>query len=320
MLEFLRKIFTGNKELKNQNQEQIIQELESCKENIEIHKNQINSIIRDSRKLRDEKNKHEEEIHRYKIKEERRISEELEIKEEQENPTALKQKLDDLRQNYNISSQEYRNTHYNEFIRRAFEVILDRKEKENPHPPLNNHIILDACIILDPSDGRNPFPHEALFNLLNQIADLYEKNLIQPVLYKTLLSEYTSIWERPDLTVFPALELYDFFNSCTVIVDNSNNIKDKKNRIENGLSSPHRQQFLSYSKDKSKQRSFHNDLLHAAIAQTLQCPLVTNDKPLLRLAMDPNSKLKIFHNSSESHYGDFPHIDSYLKNIGKNNN
>ena len=320
----IKKLFVGHaKEDKNKEiQSHLLEELESYKEKVEIHKTQINAIIRDSRRLREEKNKYEEENHRYRIKEEGQISKELEIKKEQESASALQQKqiIDDLKRNIDVSSQEYRNTHYNEFIRRAFELILNSKERENPHPPLNNHIILDACIILDPSDSDNPFPHQSLFSLLEKIADLYERKLIQPVLYKTLIFEYTNIWERPDLTVFPALELYDFFNSCTTILDNSTHIQTIKEQIEDGLSTPQKQEFLSFSTDKSKQRSFHNDIRHAAIAQKLQCPLVTNDKSLLRLAQNPHKNLKIYHNSTDSQYRNYPHIDTYLNDIGKNNN
>ena len=319
----IKNLFRGpSKEPKNnESQSRLIQDLESCKETVENQKNQINAIIRDNQKLKEEKNKYEQENRDYRMKEEKQTSIKSETKEEQKNSSALKQKqiIDDLRRNNDILSQEYRNTHYNEFIRRAFEVMLNRKEKENPHPPLNNHIILDACIILDPSDSDSPFPHESLLSLLNKIADLHEKNLIQPILYKTLIFEYTNIWERPDLTVFPALELYDFFNRCTIILDNSKDIQDRKNRIEDKISSPQKQEFLSFSTDKSKQFSFHNDIRHAAIAQKLQCPLVTNDKSLLRLAQNPHNKMKIFHNSSESYYGNFPHIDDYLNKIGKNN-
>ena len=109
------------------------------------------------------------------------------------------------------------------------------------------------------------------------------------------------------------------FNSCTRILDNSTHIQTIKEQIEDGLSTPQKQEFLSFSTDKSKQRSFHNDIRHAAIAQKLQCPLVTNDKSLLRLAQNPHKNLKIYHNSTDSQYRNYPHIDTYLNNISQNN-
>ena len=54
----IKNLFRGpSKEPKNyETQSRLIKDLESCKETVENQKNQITAIIRDSRKLREEKN------------------------------------------------------------------------------------------------------------------------------------------------------------------------------------------------------------------------------------------------------------------------
>ena len=202
-----------------------------------------------------------------------------------------------------------RNMHYNDFIHWTFQEILNKKEKENHRQPLIDSIILDANIIIDPFNSGGD--HIPLMDLLNNIAKLN----IKPLLYKKLIFEYTNLYDIEDLTIFPALEMVEYFNNSIRILDTSTNIEANYNKLMDELAQPHRQHFL----ENSQQRNFENDILHAAIAQTYDCPLVTNDIPLLRLAHYPKLKLKIFHNSTDSQYRAYPHIDNYLNDIRKNN-
>lgn len=315
----IKKLFTSpaNDDENNKTQTQLIQDLESCKENIENQKNQINAIIRDSRRLREEKNNTELELKVFKIKEEQQITKELEDKAEFDNNKVLEEKArtDSLNKEIMKSEIGRRNEHYNNFLHFTFPEILDKKERENYKQPSTNSIILDANIILDPYNSGGD--HIPLMDLLNNIDKLNKKKLIiQPILYKKLIFEYTNLYDIEDLTIFPALEMAEYFNNSIRILDTSTNIETRYNKLMDELSQPHKQQFL----ENSQQRNFENDILHAAIAQTCKCPLVTNDIALLRLAQNPHKNLKIFHNSIDSQYKNYPHIDTYLNDIGKNNN
>ena len=321
----IKNLFTGsNKEDKTkETQSQLFQELESykteteqSKQETEQYKIKFEAVVKEIRKLRQKTENQDEEIHHFRIKEQQQLTKEIEDKEELDSKAAAEQKIRNnaIKKEVMEAQMGRRNRHYNDFINWTFQEILDRKEKENHRPPLNKHIILDACIIIDPyNNNGNHFP---LMDLLNKIEKLREANIIQPVLYKKLIFEYTNLYEIEDLTIFPALEMVEYFNTSIRILDTSTNIQTRERQIHDGLSQPHKQQFL----ENSQQRNFENDILHAAIAQTWKCPLVTNDIALLRLAQNPHKNLKIFHNSIDSQYRNYPHIDTYLNDIGKNNN
>ena len=309
----IKNLFKGPpKEPKNnETQSRLIQDLESCKETVQYQQNQITAIIRDSRKLREEKNNTELELKVFQVKEEQQINKELEDKAELDNNKAFEEKArtNALKKDILESQMGRRNMHYNDFIHWTFQEILNTKEKENHRQPLIDSIILDANIIIDPFNSGGD--HIPLMDLLNNITKLN----IKPLLYKKLIFEYTNLYDIEDLTIFPALEMVEYFNNSIRILDTSTNIEANYNKLMDELAQPHRQHFL----ENSQQRNFENDILHAAIAQTYDCPLVTNDIPLLRLAHYPKLKLKIFHNSTDSQYRDYPHIDNYLNDIRKNN-
>jgi hypothetical protein len=320
----IKNLFTGStKESKNkETQLQLLQELESykketeqSKQKTEQYKIKFEAVVKEIRKLRQKTDNQDEEIHHFRIKEQQQLTKEIEDKEELDSKTAIEERIrnDDIKKEVMQLQMGSRNRHYNDFIHWTFQEILDKKEKENHRPPSNNHIILDACIIIDPyNNNGNHFP---LMDLLNKIEKLRETNIIQPILYKKLIFEYTNLYEIEDLTIFPALEMVEYFNSSIRILDTSTNIETRKNQIHNKLSQSHKQQFL----ENSQQRNFENDILHAAIAQYLECPLVTNDIALLRLALNPNKNLKIYHNSTDPQYRNYPHIDAYLNNISQSN-
>ena len=320
----IKNLFTGsNKEDKSKKiQSQLFQELESykteteqSKQETEQYKIKFEAVVKEIRKLRNKTENQDEEIHHFRIKEQQQLTKEIEDKEELDSKAAAEQKIRNnaIKKEVMEAQMGRRNRHYNDFIHWTFQEILDKKEKENHRPPLNKHIILDANIIIDPyNNNGNHFP---LMDLLNKIEKLREANIIQPVLYKKLIFEYTNLYEIEDLTIFPALEMVEYFNTSIRILDTSTNIQTRQQQIHDDLSQPHKQQFL----ENSQQRNFENDILHAAIAQYLECPLVTNDIALLRLALNPNKNLKIYHNSTDSQYRNYPHIDTYLNNISQNN-
>ena len=320
----IKNLFTGStKEDKTkETNSQLLQELESykteteqSKQETEQYKIKFEAVVKEIRKLRHKTENQDEEIHHFRIKEQQQLTKEIEDKEELDSKAAAEEKIRNsaLKKDVMEAQMGRRNRHYNDFIRWTFQEILDRKEKENHRPPLNKHIILDANIIIDPyNNNGNHFP---LMDLLNKIEKLREANIIQPVLYKKLIFEYTNLYEIEDLTIFPALEMVEYFNTSIRILDTSTNIQTRQQQIHDDLSQPHKQQFL----ENSQQRNFENDILHAAIAQYLECPLVTNDIALLRLALNPNKNLKIYHNSTDSQYRNYPHIDTYLNNISQNN-
>ena len=315
----IKNLFTGSTK---ETQLQLLEELdlykketEQSKQETEQYKIKFEAVVKEIRKLRHKTENQEEEIHRFRIKEQQELTNEIEDKEELDSKAATEEKIrnDAIKKDVMQSQMGSRNRHYNDFIHWTFQEILHRKEKENHRPSSNNHIILDACIIIDPyNNNGNHFP---LMDLLNKIEKLRDANIIQPVLYKKLIFEYTNLYEIEDLTIFPALEMVEYFNTSIRILDTSTNIQTRQQQIHDGLSQPHKQQFL----ENSQQRNFENDILHAAIAQYLECPLVTNDIALLRLAQNPHKNLKIYHNSTDSQYRNYPHIDTYLNNISQNN-
>ena len=318
----IKNLFTGSAKADKETNSQLLQELESykteteqSKQETEQYKIKFEAVVKEIRKLRHKTENQDEEIHRFRIKEQQQLTKEIEDKEELDSNAAAEEKIRNsaLKKDVMEAQMGRRNRHYNDFINWTFQEILDRKEKENHRPPLNKHIILDANIIIDPyNNNGNHFP---LMDLLNKIEKLRDANILQPVLYKKLIFEYTNLYEIEDLTIFPALEMVEYFNTSIRILDTSTNIQTRQQQIHDDLSQPHKQQFL----ENSQQRNFENDILHAAIAQYLECPLVTNDIALLRLALNPNKNLKIYHNSTDSQYRNYPHIDTYLNNISQNN-
>ena len=131
----IKNLFKGPpKEPKNnETQSRLIQDLESCKETVENQKNQITAIIRDSRKLREEKNTTELELKVFQVKEEQQINKELEDKAELDNNKAFEEqaRTNALKKDILESQMGRRNMHYNDFIHWTFQEILNSKEKEN---------------------------------------------------------------------------------------------------------------------------------------------------------------------------------------------
>ena len=128
----IKKLFTSpaNDDENNETQTQLIQDLKSCKENIENQKNQINAIIRDSRRLREEKNNTELELKVFKVKEGQQELKELEGKAEFDKAEFRRKqaRTDSLNKEIMKSEIGRKNEHYNNFLHFTFPEILDKKE------------------------------------------------------------------------------------------------------------------------------------------------------------------------------------------------
>jgi len=208
-----------------------------------------------------------------------------------------------------ITRMQRRTNHYDDFIRWTFNNLLEQKKIINPNEQ-NNFIILDASIIMDPDNPPN-FDHLPLMNTLNNI----KKKKYMPLIYETLIYEYRNLGRVNDMTIFPALEMAEYFHESIQISDKSQNILALKQKIMEGLSSPQRNRFV----ENSTQGGFENDILHAAVSKRYRCPLITNDKALLELGLNPNNNLKIYHiTNNRPDYSNYPHINRLLNQPNSN--
>ena len=215
-----------------------------------------------------------------------------------------KGKLNSLATDTKILNLERKTNHYDDFIRWTFNQTL---AKPLSTPTQKNLIILDACIILDPMQKGEYIP---LMDLLNLIED----KGIQPVIYDTLVGEFVRhINNSPDMTIFPALEMAQYFEKCIRISDKSTSILNKKQILENSLTKDEKDNLEGITSNfPSGPKQMDNDLLHTAISQYFNCPLVTEDKALLDLAKNPNRHLKLFSMRKQHVHNK---ISDYLNNI-----
>ena len=224
---------------------------------------------------------------------------------------SLYKKQDPLYKHTQLNHMKRIIAHYDSILRKMF----NEQQFKPKHHILNDKkqsIILDTCVILDPynSDGD----HLPLLNLIKTIKKLN----LQPIISPTLWSETAQNLHDTvlDMTIFPALELNQYFNDCFYIDEKLEQITEIKQKLQFDLNTKEAEEL-----SKSGKQNMNNDLLYLAIAKYYDAVLITEDKPLLNLSKNPNRNLKIltlYPPKKETNFTDL----SYEKHLSKiiNNN